>query len=70
MWKSVSALAFATLLATGSVALAQTKQKAPAQPRSAASVECSRQADEKGLHGKPRKTFRAKCLKDMKKKAA
>jgi hypothetical protein len=45
-------------------------QKAPPKPRSAASLECSRQADEKGLHGKARKTFRSKCLKDLKKKAA
>ena len=70
MWKSLAALAIAAILATGSIALAQTKEKAPAKPRSAASLECSRLADEKGLHGKPRKKFRAKCLKDMKKKAA
>jgi psiF repeat len=31
-------------------------------------MECSKQADEKGLHGKARKTFRSKCMKDMKKK--
>jgi hypothetical protein len=35
--------------------------------RSAASLECSRQADEKGLHGKARKKFRSKCLKQAKK---
>ena len=35
--------------------------------RSAASLECSRQADEKGLHGKARKKFRYKCLKQAKK---
>ena len=34
--------------------------------RSAASLECSRQADEKGLHGKARKKFRSKCLKQAK----
>jgi hypothetical protein len=45
------------------------KAKAPAKPRSAESIECSKQADAKGLHGKPRKTFRAKCMKDMKKKS-
>lgn len=67
MWNVVIALAVAVLLAMGTAALAQ---KAPPQPRSAASLECSRQADEKKLHGKPRKKFRAKCLTDMKKKAA
>jgi hypothetical protein len=30
-------------------------------PRSAASIECSRQADERGLHGEERKSFRAQC---------
>jgi hypothetical protein len=49
-------------------ALAQTT-KAPAKPRSAASLECSKQADEKGLHGKARRSFRSKCIKDMKKKS-
>lgn len=44
------------------------KAKAPEKPRSAESIECSKQADAKGLHGKPRKTFRATCMKDMKKK--
>ena len=37
-------------------------KKAPA-PRSAKSIECSKLADAKGLHGKPRKVFRAKCKK-------
>jgi invasion protein IalB len=30
---------------------------------SAASLECSKQADEKGLHGKERKKFRSECKK-------
>jgi hypothetical protein len=33
------------------------------KPRTAASVECSRKADTKHLHGKPRKEFRKDCLK-------
>jgi|LNFM01.1.fsa_nt_gb anti-sigma28 factor (negative regulator of flagellin synthesis) len=33
-------------------------------------IECSKQADEKKLHGKERKTFRAKCVRDLKKAAA
>jgi hypothetical protein len=44
-------------------ALAQTK--APAKPRSPESIECSKQADAKGLHGKERKKFRAQCKKDL-----
>jgi hypothetical protein len=47
--------------------LAQTTKPAE-KPRSAASIECSKQADEKGLHGKSRRHFRSKCIKDMKKK--
>jgi hypothetical protein len=48
---------------------AQTKDKAPAKPRTAESIECSKQADAKGLHGKERKVFRAKCKKDLAKPA-
>lgn len=36
------------------------------KPRSAASIECSKQADAKGLHGKERKKFRSECLKEAK----
>jgi hypothetical protein len=39
------------------------KVKAPETPRSAESIECSKQADAKGLHGKPRQTFRANCIR-------
>ena len=34
-----------------------------AKPRSAESIECSKQADAKGLHGKERKKFRSDCKK-------
>jgi hypothetical protein len=38
---------------------------APAKPapvaHSAKSIECSKEADAKGLHGKERKKFRAEC---------
>ena len=67
MRTSLVVLALAGLLAVGGSALAQEKTK-PA--RSTASLECSKQADEKGLHGKARKSFRSKCLKDMKQKKA
>jgi psiF repeat len=38
--------------------------KKMAKPRSAASIECSKEADEKGLKGKDRKKFRAECKKE------
>ena len=38
--------------------------------RSAASLECSKEADAKGLHGKERKKFRADCKKQAKDGAA
>src|SRR5262245_9695347 len=50
------------LLLTGPV-FAQTK----APTRTEASMECSRQADEKGLHGKARKHLRSKCVRAAKK---
>lgn len=34
-----------------------------AKPRTAESMECSKEADAKGLHGKERKKFRAECKK-------
>lgn len=63
-----------SLLLTGS-ALAQTPapatKSAPVEkkvdkPRTAASLDCSKQADAKGLHGKDRKTFRSECKKTSK----
>ena len=32
-------------------------------PRTAKSLECSKEADAKGLHGKERKKFRSECKK-------
>jgi hypothetical protein len=70
----------ASLLLAGS-ALAQTPapaaSPAPAakaekaqKPRTAASLECSKEADAKGLHGKERKKFRSECKKQSADKAA
>ena len=56
------------LLGTG-VGYAQAPAAAPdkttktSKPRTAKSLECSKQADEKGLHGKPRKKFMSDCKK-------
>ena len=70
----------ASLLLAGS-ALAQTPapaaSPAPAakaekaqKPRTAASLECSKEADAKGLHGKERKKFRSDCKKQAADKGA
>ena len=55
----------------------KTETKAPAEkkaakPRTPGSLECSKQADEKGLQGKERKKFRSACKKEFadKEKAA
>ena len=69
---------FAAALMAGT-AIAQTPSAAPvgktsapasaAKPakapviRTAKSLDCSRQADAKGLHGKPRKSFMSSCKK-------
>jgi psiF repeat len=77
------ATAFASLLLMGS-AFAQTPapatpapaaKMAPAEnkaekPRSAASLECSKEADTKTLHGKERKKFMSECKKAAKDAAA
>ena len=63
-----AATAFASLLLMGSAfaqtsaPAAKTETKAPVV-HSAASLECSKQADAKGLHGKERKKFRSECKK-------
>ncbi|MGY3532604.1 PsiF family protein [Bradyrhizobium embrapense] len=76
MSKLATATALASLLLMGG-AFAQTaapaaKEAAPkadgkmakeAKPRTAESLECSKQADAKGLHGKERKKFRSECKK-------
>jgi hypothetical protein len=35
-----------------------------AKPRTTESLECSKEADAKGLHGKERKKFRSECKKN------
>ena len=79
----LAATAVASLLLMGS-AFAQTTtpatpapaaKAAPAEkkaekPRSAASLECSTEADTKGVHGKERKKFMSECKKAAKDAAA
>lgn len=50
---------------TKTTATTKTEKPAP-KPRSAESLDCSKQADEKGLHGKERKKFRSECIKSAK----
>lgn len=74
----LAATAIASLFLMGT-AFAQTPAPAPAatnppaaattmakKPRSAASMECSKEADAKGLHGKARKKFRKDCVRAKK----
>ena len=64
-----SLLLFATPVFAQSTAApaAKSDTAAPAaktsKPRSAESLECSKEADAKGLHGKERKKFRSDCKK-------
>jgi hypothetical protein len=54
--------------ATPAPKMAPAEKKAE-KPRTAASLECSKQADAKGLHGKERKKFRSECKKASAEKA-
>jgi hypothetical protein len=52
---------------------AAAKSESKGVPKKATTPEgvvCSKQADDKKLHGKERRTFRAKCIRDLKKAAA
>jgi hypothetical protein len=77
-----AAAAFASLFLISSAfaqtatppAPAPTTKAAPAakkaeKPRSAASLECSKEADTKGVHGKERKKFMSQCKKAAKSKS-
>ena len=62
--------AFAQTTAPAAKDATKTETKAPAEkmakPRTAESLECSKQADAKGLKGKERKKFRKECMKEAK----
>lgn len=64
--------AFAQTAATPAPAIPATKSAPTAAKaeRSAISLECSKQADAKGLHGKERKKFRSACKRDAGKDSA
>lgn len=48
---------------TTSATTAATTPKAAPKPRTAASLQCSKDADAKNIHGKPRKAFMSQCKK-------
>jgi hypothetical protein len=73
MYKLATAVIFLPLLTMTAGArtavAADGKATAAAQTHSPESLECSKQADAKGLHGKARKEFRSTCKKELKKKS-
>ena len=73
------ATAFASLLLMSSAFAQTTAPATPApatkaakteKPRSAASLQCSKDADAKNVHGKERKKFMSECKKAAKDSAA
>jgi psiF repeat len=74
----VAVAAFASLLLASSAFAQGTAAPAASEPaaktaktekaHSPESLDCSKQADEKGLHGKERKKFRSACIKEAKAK--
>jgi hypothetical protein len=79
----LAATAFASLLLMGTAFAQTTAPTTPApaataapaamkaeKPRTAASLECSKEADTKGVHGKERKKFMSECKKTAKDAAA
>jgi len=66
--------AFAQATAPAKTDATKTEAKAPVEkkaekPRTAASLECSKEADAKGLKGKDRRKFRSECKKASAEKA-
>jgi len=69
--KMVAAAAAAMIVVGSGIALADTAApaaKTKTAVHSPESIQCSKEADAKGLHGKERKKFRAHCKKEMKQK--
>ena len=65
-----SAFAQTTSPTTAPAAKAAPAQKRVEKPRTAASLECSKEADTKGVHGKERKKFMSECKRGAKGAAA
>jgi hypothetical protein len=64
------AIAAVIMTAAATAALAATSKTKSTGVHSPESIECSKQADAKGLHGAERKKFRAECKKELKAKAS
>jgi len=62
--------AFAQTPAPATPAPAAKTEKKAEKPRSAESLQCSKDADAKGVHGKERKKFMSECKKAAKDAAA
>lgn len=58
-----------TTVAANTTTAKTTTTKKATKPRSAASLECSKEADAKSVHGKARKKFMRQCKKDAAAKA-
>lgn len=65
--KTVAAAAVAMMALSSGPVMAKDMHVATAHPHSPESIECSKRADAKGLHGKARKKFRAHCKMELKK---
>lgn len=77
--KTISALAAVAVAMAATAAFAETKATTttttpPAKkqfvlkkPTTPEGIECSKQADAKGLHGKDRVKFRTQCIDEIKK---
>ena len=65
--KTLAAVAAAMVVLGSAVAMAKEKKTTTPVVHSPESIECSKQADAKGLHGKERKKFRAECKKNLEK---
>lgn len=59
----------ATAPAAAPAKMAPAATKKAEAPRTAASLECSKEADAKAVHGKERKKFMSECKKAAKTKA-
>jgi len=66
LFLACSSFAQTTTAPATSTPAATTPAKKAEKPRSPESIECSKQADDKGLHGKERHKFRSQCMKDAK----
>jgi hypothetical protein len=63
---TMTAAAVAMMVVGSSAAMAKHKTGEAQKPRTAESVQCSADANAKGLHGKDRKKFMSHCKKDHK----